>query len=465
MTKPLKIMLLCLSLWMPTSIVRAHINSYATDQLQEMSQVMQLSSQLDNLSSNDTLYLKYHGKNIIVRTKNNRVNHIGYCIFTPEQRSAMQSPVFDFLERYVLALDLPLKRVKPINNQLAEDKISFSGGDISSMPHLYNDSTLNLSINLIEDKKYNVTWERDNIPYFSIEFPISYDLLHGTEMSENERRLAEDLKALAKTTSKQTSGDKTDIHRTPQKEAYNSEHYDLSDLKTIRKVEQSNIIEKYMSDNQHIISTLKSTTPPKNLRQDTAKEDTIIVLDQSQDDRLLIPNNVSPKIVTREQLIESFNDNQYILPGESFYLTNLNSNKYYKQDRINGGYSLIFTPHYPIESITNLFTTTEINSDHNVDVTLKQYGFKQSNLTIPTNDFVNYFIEQGCKPFFGIMEYTNKKIVGLLIMYNRAEGYCHTIRITADIDILIDETKAFKARIVSYIPISRVKSLYEEYDN
>ena len=74
-------MLLCLSLWMPTSIVRAHINSYATDQLQEMSQVMQLSSQLDNLSSNDTLYLKYHGKNIIVRTKNNRVNHIGYCIF------------------------------------------------------------------------------------------------------------------------------------------------------------------------------------------------------------------------------------------------------------------------------------------------------------------------------------------------------------------------------------------------
>lgn len=375
MIKSLKItMLLCLSLWIPTSVVRAHINSFATDQLKEMSQVMQLSAQLDSLSPNDTLYIKYQGKDVIVRTKNNRVNHIGYCIFTPEQRSSMQSPVFDFLERYVLTLDLPLKRVKPINNQLAEDGISFSGGDISSMPHLYNDSTLNLSVSLIEDKKYNVSWEKDNIPTFSIEFPASYDLLHGTEMSENERRLAEDLKSAPKVECKS-------------------------------------------------------------------------------------------KQVAKEQLLPNFFINYYILPGESYYLDNLNSNKYYKQDSVNGGYSLIFTPHYPIESISNLFTSNEINCDYKIDVTLKQYGFKQTQFTIPANNFVNYFFEQGCKAFFGLKEYTDKKIVGLLIMLNRAEGYCHTIRVTADTDILDNSTGNFKARIVSYIPVSRIKSLYEEYEN
>lgn len=375
MIKSLKtIMLLCLSLWISTSVVRAHINSFATDQLKEMSQVMQLSAQLDSLSPNDTLCLKYQDKDVIVRTKNNRVNHIGYCIFTPEQRSSMQSPVFDFLERYVLTLDLPLKRVKPINNQLAEDGISFSGGEISSMPHLYNDSTLNLSVSLIEDKKYNVSWEKDNIPTFSIEFPASYDLLHGTEMSENERRLAEDLKSAPKI--------------------------------------------EYKS-----------------------------------------------KQVAKEQLLPNFFINYYILPGESYYLDNLNSNKYYKQDSVNGGYSLIFNPHYPIESISNLFTSGEINCDYKVDVTLKQYGFKQTQFTIPVNNFISYFFEQGCKAFFGLKEYTDKKIVGLLIMLNRAEGYCHTIRITADTDILDDSTGNFKARIVSYIPVSRIKSLYEEYEN
>ncbi len=369
-------MLLCLSLWIPTSIVRAHINTYATDQLQEMCQVMHLLPQLDSLSQNDTLFLKHQDKCVVVHTKNGRVNHIGYCIFTQEQRSSMQSPVFDFLERYVLALDLPLKRVKPVNNQLAEDGISFSGGEISSMPQLYNDSTLNLSINLIEGKKYNVTWEKENIPYFSIEFPASYDLLHGTEMSENERRLAEDLQ----------SAPKPDCKPTP---------------------------------------------------------------------------------VVKEQLFPNFYINYYILPGESYYFDNLNSNKYYKQDSVNGDYSPIFSPNYPIESISNLFTTNEIICDYNINVTLKQYGFKQTNLTIPVNNFVNYFIKQGCKPFFGLKEYTDKKIVGLLIMLNRAEGYCHTIIITADSDILEENEspKVFKARIVSYIPISRIKTLYEEYKN
>lgn len=457
-------MLLCLSLWMPTSIVRAHINSYATDQLQEMSQVMNLSSQLDNLSSNDTLYIKYQGKNIIVCTKNNRVNHIGYCIFTPEQRSSMQSPVFNFLERYILALDLPLKRVKPINNQLAEDKISFTGGDISSMPRLYNDTTLNLSINLIEDKKYNVTWEKDNVPCFSIEFPVSYDLLHGTEMSENERRLAEDLKALAKSITQQPLADNANGAKSTQKEINEAEYYDLTDLKKIIKIEQSNIIDKVMSDYQNIISSLKSTTPPSNLN-DTITINQDSVLSNVTNDEFVENISGGTRTVTKEQLISNYSINYYILPGESFYLGNLNSNKYYKQDSVNGGFSLIFTPHYPIESISNIFTTGEISNNYNVDITLKQYGFKQSNLTIPTNDFVNYFLEQGCKPFFGIMEFTNDEIIGLLIMYNRAEGYCHTIRITADTDILNDETKTFKARIVSYIPISQVKTLYEEYEN
>lgn len=375
MTQKFKItMLLCLSLWIPTSIVRAHINAYATDQLQEMSQVMNLSTQLDSLSQNDTLYIKHQDKHVVVHTKNGKVKHIGYCIFTQEQRSLMQSPVFDFLERYVLALDLPLKRVKPINNQLAEDGISFSGGEISSMPKLYNDSTLNLSINLIEGKKYNVTWEKENILYFSIEFPASYDLLHGTEMSENERRLAEDLQ----------SAPKPDCKPTP---------------------------------------------------------------------------------VTKEQLFPNFYINYYILPGESYYFDNLNSNKYYELDSLFN-YSPIFSPNYPIESISNLFITNEIDCNYDINVTLKQYGFKQAKLTIPVNNFVNYFIEQGCKPFFGLKEYTDKKIVGLLIMLNQAEGYCHTIRITADSDILEDETsKAFQARIVSYIPISRIKTLYEEYNN
>lgn len=468
MIKSLKtIMLLCLSLWIPTSVVRAHINSFATDQLKEMSQVMQLSAQLESLAPNDTLCLKYQGKDVIVRTKNNRVNHIGYCIFTPEQRSSMQSPAFDFLERYVLTLDLPLKRVKPINNQLAEDGISFSSGEISSMPHLYNDSTLNLSINLIEDKKYNVAWEKENIPYFSIEFPASYDLLHGTEMSENERRLAEDLASLAGTTIVQNSI-LTDSKATDgfNKSTEQANDYDLSDFVRVIPIEQTNQLDAL---HKKIISELKAKTPPAHFKETVAVNDDLalnIQTSEPEQDSVINIDSISKRSnVTRDQLISSGNINYYILPGDSYYFTDLNSNKYYRLNNNNEDFSLIFSSNTPIESISNLFTTGEIENEYNVDVTLKQYGFKEAKLTIKVNDFVNYFLEKGCKPYFGLMEYNDKKIIGLLIMLNRAEGYCHNIRITADVNILNDETKSFKARVVSYIPVSRIKSLYEEYEN
>ncbi len=467
MSKTLKIaMLLCLSLWMSQTIVRAHINTYATDQLKEMSNAMHLSAQLNNLSQNDTLHIKYQGKQIVVHTKNNRVTHIGYCIFTQEQRSSMQSPVFDFLERYVLSLELPLKRVKPINNQLAEDGISFSGGDISSMPNFYNDSTLNLSINLIEDKIYNVAWEKDNIPYFSIEFPASYDLLHGTEMSENERRLAEDLASLAGTTIVQNSiltGTKATDDFNKSTEQAND--YDLSDFVRVIPIEQTNQLDVLQ---KKIISELKAKTPPAHFKETVAVNDDLALNIQTseleQDSVVNIDSISKQSNVTRDQLISSGNINYYILPGESYYFTDLNSNKYYRLNNNNEDFSLIFSSNTPIESISNLFTTGEIENEYNVDVTLKQYGFKEAKLTIKVNDFVNYFLEKGCKPYFGLMEYNDEKIIGLLIMLNRAEGYCHNIRITADVNILNDETKSFKARVVSYIPVSRIKTLYEEYE-
>ena len=47
----------------------------------------------------------------------------------------------------------------------------------------------------IGGRRYRVEWHKEDTPVYYIEFPIEYELLHGTSMTENERRLVADIQA------------------------------------------------------------------------------------------------------------------------------------------------------------------------------------------------------------------------------------------------------------------------------
>lgn len=358
-------------LWVNTSLLIAK-NRYQTDILTNMAESLKLSSKLDTLKNGCyKSEFSYKQRPLNVCILNGKICHIGYVLFSDQQRQAFKSSVCNFLERYALAADLPLERKKTISRQLLEDDINFAKGTFATITTLIGDTTLNVMIENLNNKRYKVSWSKKEELYCSVDFPIGYDLLHGTEMNENERRIVEDIL--------------------------------LTPLPTIQ------------------------TAPVK-----------------------------------REQLLTTWQPNYFILPGESYYVDQLNTNRYYEKLK-DGQFKLMFNQRYPLETLANLFTTLELENEFQLSVRLKKYDFNEDNFNVPLLQFVSYFLQQGCVPYFGVMSYEKTIAVCQLVMRNTDEGYCHTMKVTFDVEQLSDKKGKVTVRVNSYVPTSKINFLFEEF--
>lgn len=302
---------------------------------------------------------------------NHQVTHIGYALFTPYQRAQSPSPVLNFLERYSLALDLPIERLKTTAKQIQEDDIHFTIGSFDTLKQFASDTTCNISITNNNGKRYFVEWSRNDSIFCALDFPVSYNLLQGSDMLENEMRIKQELK--------------------------------------------NQLIRKY-----------------------------------------------TPKPVTREELIPTWQNNYYILPGESYYTDKLTSNLYYEQDS-TGEYRLIYNNKYLLESLANLFTTTDIDNKYIIHIYLKKYGNEREYIDVPLKKWICFCLENGCKPFFGVIKFEGEFADCELVMRNRTEGYDHVMRIHFNISRLDDKEGDIDARLISFVPTFSIKYLFEEF--
>lgn len=166
-------------------------NSYRTDLLKNMAEVMNISQNLQHLKDGEYYqHLSYQNRAVTVIVAEGEIVHIGFSLFTPYMRKMLHSPACDFLERYALEITLPLKRERSITRKLNEDGIFFRNGDFESLKLLQNDTTWQVTQEILNDKRCTVSWNKDGKEKFAVNFPIEYDLLAGTSMTENEHRLA-----------------------------------------------------------------------------------------------------------------------------------------------------------------------------------------------------------------------------------------------------------------------------------
>lgn len=179
------------SLWVallpPTMLSRLR---YSTDRLERIATMLKIE---DGIESGRTMDHNGHRLNVTVR--DGEVEHIGYRLFVNGERERLGLPVFDFLERSVLEADIPgLLKDVTTERSLEEDGVKYAGGDLRTLLRVAPDTTLNLSVENPDGRNYLLRWSSaENGMVYAVTFPIFYDLLHGTEMVENERRLWEGL--------------------------------------------------------------------------------------------------------------------------------------------------------------------------------------------------------------------------------------------------------------------------------
>ncbi len=142
------------------------------------------------------------GKNLILAADaKGTINHVGIKLFDRRIIADYPSPVYLFVERYLLWV-LLMKDEPAIKERLKEDRVLFRFG-----MKLNDKIYLNLKQSLREIKqdqsfiittdnsKYAVTWLEDQRPILSISFPIQYELIWGMNKKEAEGQFQDGLKA------------------------------------------------------------------------------------------------------------------------------------------------------------------------------------------------------------------------------------------------------------------------------
>lgn len=369
------LIVICAMLFLCDGCLIAQVRSrYSTLLLEELAQKTSLKEIIDTLP--EGLHIdkySYKGKKITVIVRNRRVEHIGYSIFSIEQRQLIPSPIYNFLERYTLQMDLPRSETFSVDKRMDMDKVSFIRGNLKLLPRLYMDSTLTVGISNHEERAYTVSWKRKNTIVCQVFFPSSYELMHGSLMIENENNLVQNIK-----------------------------HFQVR------------------SHSEKLLGI-----------DEAVRLDTLCYVVKKGHNRIpLMANNI------------------YYTPCAE------------RTDSLK----LLFTPRKPVESFSNLFCARGINNQFVANVTLRKYNFLSEKFVVSLNQLVDYFYSENCKPYFGLLEYNDKKgeIVAVVQMRNTEQAYEHLMKVTINVSDIARRTGAVSVVLTGYIATQKIKKLYAE---
>lgn len=118
------------------------------------------------------------------------ITHVGYVLFPRQMTGSMPSPVYDFVERYLLKLSLSSEAERKAF--LRDDQVT-----LSPAAPLFVDSLCAVNIRNGE-KRYTVEWTAADGRRAVLSFPKSYELISGQNKLERDRLLESRLRASEK---------------------------------------------------------------------------------------------------------------------------------------------------------------------------------------------------------------------------------------------------------------------------
>jgi hypothetical protein len=195
----LGIILICMFTCLPD--IRSDNERYENRKIEEIMELME-KNHLDVKAAGEySLGSACPGKNLILGTDSKgAINHVGIKLFDRRIIADYPSPVYLFVERYLLWA-LLMKDESAIKERLKEDRVVFRFGMKlndkiypnlkQSLREIKQDQSFIITT---DNSKYAVTWLEDHRPILSISFPIQYELIWGMNKKEAESLFQEDLK-------------------------------------------------------------------------------------------------------------------------------------------------------------------------------------------------------------------------------------------------------------------------------
>lgn len=169
---------------------------YRTDLLGLMAKKTGICQQIDTLKDGEyTQFTDYKSDPVTIIVEKGRITHIGYSLFSKQQRKGFGANICNFIERYLLELEIPTNENFTIPQRMKEDGVKVIKGnmELKELRQLCADTTVCINLQNLNEQTYTMGWRKDSTWLYILSFPIEYDLMFGTDMDERERRLSEEL--------------------------------------------------------------------------------------------------------------------------------------------------------------------------------------------------------------------------------------------------------------------------------
>ncbi|MGN1264136.1 MAG: hypothetical protein ACI4TW_08855 [Prevotella sp.] len=332
--------------------------SFANDRLKELAGYAGLQG-LDALRPGvcNTYTYKQHPLTIRVN-KWNEVEHIGLLLFPQQLRSINPMPLYDFLERYLLALQVTPKDSE-YGTKISWDNVHFATGN--ALTSLQIDTTAEFSENHVDLHVYKVAWSKGGKKLLEISFPMDWQLLSGCNTIELEQNIFRNLRRYAAGKCPQTS-------------------------------------REYPKD-----------------------------------------------------------QTAYTQSGNYFVSPMVRNDLYFSRPDTKSEWELTCSRQKPTQTLTNMMLSLEAKSNLTIDILLDKYGLRTERATIDYRTWLQYCIDEGCQPYFGLKGKKSEAYSGSVFMVNRLGGYVHLLSIDVPDEALDGKTPAkATARLYCYIPLHNV---------
>lgn len=159
--------------------------SFATKGLARLAEFTGLTG-LDTIAPGTHYYI-YKGHPLTVRVNEwKEVEHIGFLLFSQEMRTLHPLPIYDFLERYLLAQNaVPEGTDERV--LMAWDKVHYTVGDAATALRI--DTATSFSESHVDLHVYKVAWTQGEEKVLEMSFYMDYQLLTGCNAIELEQMM------------------------------------------------------------------------------------------------------------------------------------------------------------------------------------------------------------------------------------------------------------------------------------
>ena len=181
---------IALLLWLMGQTVALGAQGFATQRLCQMAASL-TDIPFANLSQGLHNEFNYANHSLKIRVNEwDEVEHIGYRLFDPLTIQTQSPVVCDFVERYLLELDLGTQMDRKM--RMGIDKVVLERGDLDNVHCLRPEDRLEIS--MVEMLRYRFAWFRDDECLVSLVFNMDYQLLSGCNAIELEYNYLRDVK-------------------------------------------------------------------------------------------------------------------------------------------------------------------------------------------------------------------------------------------------------------------------------